>query len=335
MTRALVEQRYRVRVLARNPQRLASLRELTLEVSEGDVLSRASLELALRNVDAVVHCAATVSLRPRERRTIFETNVNGTRNVLDAAAARDIRVIHTSSIACIGPTTAAITLDESSPPTRLDFDYPYASSKRESEHLALTYADAGRDVVVLNPGIMLGPDDLYFSSTEFVMRYLRNEIAAHLVGGGSFCDVRDVAAAYPAALTDARRGERYILAGINRSYGQVMEELRQLTGLQRSTALPRLLAEWGGLWSELSATLWPHPLEKFNLSVARWGALFNLCDSQKAEKELGYRRRSFELTLTDTVVDHLQRRAAPASTPKLRKLLERGGQVASQTSATK
>ena len=180
---------------------------------------------------------------------------------------------------------------------------------------------------MLNPGIMLGPDDVYFSSTEFVMRYLRSELGLHLSGGASFCDVRDVALAYPSALERGLSGERYILAGVNRSYGEVMTELRQLSGLQRSTTAPPGLAEWAAIWSELGATIWPHPLEKLNRPVVRWGSLFNFCDSAKAQRKLDYRSRSFTQTLIDTVIDLMQRGAVRPVTPQLRALAAPAAEV--------
>lgn len=333
VARALVQERHRVRLLVRSPKRLGTLSKLGLEVKLGDVLDKPSLARAMRGVDVVVNCAACVSLNPRDKATIYEVNVTGTKNVIEAAGARELRTLHTSSIGAVGPAREPIVLDETAPRLELDFEYPYADSKRDSEDLALAYAAAGHDVVVLNPGIMLGPDDQYYTSTEFVMRYLRSELGVHLPGGGSFCDVRDVAAAYVKAIDRGRRGERYILAGVNREYGQVMEELRLLTGLQRSMTVPPLVAEWTGLLSEWGAAVWQHPLRNFNLSVARWGSLFNYCAVDKAKKQLGYRNRNFRLTLTDTVIDLLGRGAARPSTPKLRALLARAGRADPRTAA--
>ncbi len=310
-----------MRVLARTPERLAGLLQLGVEVRQGDILSRDALESALPGVEAVVHCAGAVSLKPRQRDDTFRANVLGTQNVLDAAAARRLRVLHTSSIATLGPTRTPQVLDEAAPAARLDFEYAYAASKRQAEALALSRARDGQDVVILNPGIMLGPDDVYFSSTEFVRRYLRSELGFHFPGGASFCDVRDVARAYPRALAVGRSGERYILAGLNLRYAEVLGELRSLTGLQRSSGVPSALAELGAAYSEWVASFWQHPLEDLNLSVVRWGSLFNYCTSEKAERELGYRNREFTRTLTDTVIDHVNRGAARASTAKLRTLL--------------
>jgi len=293
------------------------------EVVQGDLLVPESLGKAVDGIDAIVHCAGVVSLNPRDRNTMLRANVEGTRNVLEAAMVRRIRVLHTSSIATIGPTQGPHPLHEESPSVPLEFDYPYATSKRDSEALVFEYHGRGLDVVVLNPGILFGPGDVNYTSTQFVLRYLRREVWMHLAGGASFGDVRDVAAAYPTALSRGRAGQRYILAGANRTYAQLQEELRRLTGLHRSMPLPQPWAEWLALWSQLGSTLSRHPFEEFNTSVVRWASLFNYCSAQRAQAELDYRMRDFSATLVDTIVDHLKRGAAPASTVELNALLRR------------
>ncbi|MGA7120784.1 MAG: NAD-dependent epimerase/dehydratase family protein [Polyangiaceae bacterium] len=230
-------------------------------------------------------------------------------------------MLHTSSIATIGPTTEPRALDESAPKVPLPFDYPYAASKRESEDLALDASKRGLDVVVVNPGILFGPGDVNCTSTQFILRYLRREVWTYLGGGASFADVRDVAAAYVGALHQGRRGERYVLAGVNRTYQQLQEELRRLTGLHRSAPVPQPMAEWVAFWSQAGAAFGRHPFEEFNLSVVRWASLFNYCSARKAETELGYRVREFSTTLADTIADHLRRGAARATTGELVNIL--------------
>jgi dihydroflavonol-4-reductase len=323
VTRELVRSGCKVRILARPQSRLGDLEQMNVDVLHGDIMSPDSLAAATAEVDAIVHCAGLVSLNLRDRDALQRTNVAGTRNVLSAAASRGVRVLHTSSIATIGPTSDPRPLDESAPAVPLPFDYPYAASKRESEALALDYGERGLDVVVLNPGIVLGPGDVNYRSTQFVLRYLRRELWLYLPGGASFADVRDVAAAYVAALERGRKGQRYVLAGVNRTYRALQEELQRLTGLHRSAPMPQPVAEWFALWSQAGSVLGQHPFEEFNTSVVRWASLFNYCSAQKAETELGYRARDFSLTLTDTVVDHLRRGAAQAATIELKALLKR------------
>jgi dihydroflavonol-4-reductase len=299
------------------------LAQLNVDVVQGDISSSQSIAAALEAVEAVVHCAGLVSLKLSDRDALQRINVEGTRNVLEAAAIRRLRVLHTSTIATVGPTSDPRPLDEKAPPVPLSFDYPYAATKRRAEALALDYGARGLDVVVLNPGILFGPGDINYSSTQFVLRYLRREVWLHLGGGASFGDVRDVAAAYVAALARGRSGERYILAGMNRSYRELQEELRRLTGLHASAPMPLPIAEWFAVWSQAGSALWRHPFEEFNMSVVRWASLFNYCSSQKAIDELGYRTRDFSKTLSDTIGDHLRRGAASATTAELKHMMQR------------
>lgn len=323
VARALAQRGYGVRGLVRRANGARGLEALGVSSFQGDVLNEKALSEALVGMNVVVHCAARVSLRPRDRTELYRTNVVGTENVLRLAASAGARVIHTSTTGTIGPTSSPLQLDEAAPHLPLLFDYPYADSKRQAEDLALAFARRGHDVVVLNPGIILGPGDVHYASTEIILRYLRGEPALHLCGGSSFCDVRDVASAYVNAIERGQSGQRYILAGTNRSYAELMGQLQHLTGLAHSQLVPRLFAEWGGYVSELQSLIGPHPFESVNLSVVRWGSLFNYCSSNKAERELGYHRRDLSETLVDTIGDHLSRGAARASTSQLRALLAR------------
>ncbi len=325
VARELAASGHEIKMLARDPSRLGDRVPPGACVIQGDILSPRELATAASAADAIVHCAGMFSLSRRDRVGMHRANVEGTRNVLEAAAARGVRVVHTSSIATVGPTREPQALDEGAPPRSLGFDYPYAQSKRQSEELALASREKGLDVVVLNPGILFGPGDVNFTSTQFVLHYLRGELRMHLSGGAAFSDVRDVAAAYVAALERGRGGHRYLLGSVNLTYRDVQGMLQRLTGLHRSAALPRGLADWMAIWSETSATLRRHPDEGFNQGVVQWGSMFNYCDSTKAQAELAYEGRHFSSTLTDTIVDHLTRGAARARTSELRAMLELGG----------
>jgi dihydroflavonol-4-reductase len=328
VARTLVEAGMRVRVLVRRPERLRPLADLDLDVMRGDVLQPDSIDAAAANVDAIVHCAGDVSWRRRDGERVTRVNVEGTRNVLQVAQRRALRLLHTSSTATIGPTRRPQLLDETSPGPRDELDFAYPASKRASERLVLAHAASGGDAVVLNPGIIYGPGDAHGGSTQLIARYVRGELTGHVDGGASYCDVRDAAAAYVGALRRGRSGERYILAGVNRSHAELRAELQRLTGLPPSFLLPRPLAEWWGLWSDVAAAYGPHPLEDLSLATVRWGALFTYCSSAKAERELAYRARDFTATLRDTIVDLLRRGVARPITPELRRLLHNAPRAA-------
>jgi dihydroflavonol-4-reductase len=323
VTRAFIQAGHRVRILVRATSPREALKALPLEEAEGDVLERSAIARALKDVDAVVHCAGLVALRARDREALFRVNVDGSRHVLEAARARRLRVLFTSTVGTVGSTAEPVARDERAWADARVGGSAYVESKRAGEQVALALAAEGADVVVLNPGNALGPGDARLTGTRFVSHYLQGTLRFYLHGGMSFCDVRDVAAAYVSALERGRSGERYLLAGVNLSYGQLFSELWRLTGLHRPWPLPWPAALGMALTSEMASAFFEHPLEDLNLSVVGAGQRFTFADVGKAVRELGYRVRDFRATLTDTLVDHLSRGPPRTMTPRLRALLAR------------
>jgi dihydroflavonol-4-reductase len=302
--RELLRHGHRPLALVRRSSRRDALDGLPVETVEGDVTDASSVHTAVHGAEAVLHLAGMISFRPGDRAQLYRVNVEGTRNVLEAACARGLRVVHASSVATIGFTDHPVVRDETSFMSEEDgIRYPYAGSKREGESVALALASQGKNVVVLNPGFLLGPGDNYVTSTRIVSQFLKGELQFHLAGGISMGDVRDVARAFVAALRQGHAGERYVLAGVNRSYGELLGLVAEIVGRRPSTALPTPLAlHWAGL-SHWAALLSPHRFDELNLTSVYYGSRYNYCDCQKALRELGYSSRDFEDTLRDTVAD--------------------------------
>lgn len=315
VTRALVQAGHAVRILVRATSPREPLEAVSVEEAAGDVLDPRSVARAMEGVEAVVHCAGLVALRPRDREALFRVNVEGSRHVLEAARARGLRVLFTSTIGTQGSTLEPVARDERARVAPRAGDSAYVESKWLGEEVALAMAARGADIVVLNPGLVLGPGDVSLRGTRFVSYYLQGLLRFHPGGGMSFCDVRDVAAVYVSALERGRAGERYLLAGINLGYGQLLAELRRLTGLHPTWPLPWPAALGLAFASELASTFLEHPLEELNLSVAGPAQRFIFADVGKAVAELGYRPRDFRITLADTVADHLSRGACPPRRP--------------------
>ncbi|HVU52610.1 MAG TPA: SDR family NAD(P)-dependent oxidoreductase [Polyangia bacterium] len=322
VVRALLGAGDEARVLARKTSRLEALAGLPVDLREGDVLDPRSVARAVKGVDAVVHLAGLHALRRRDRDALFRVNVEGTRNVLQAAAARGVRAIHTSTIGAIGLTDGPIVLDETArlAPERAA-QYPYAASKLAAEAIADGLARAGADVVVLNPGLLLGPGDLRRSSTRFIHAFLEQQAPFFPAGGTSFGDVRGVAAMYPVALRKARCGERYILAGLNRTYRELFELIARAAGRPRAWPLPSWVATWWGLASDAAGLFAQHPFEEFSLGTVAYSTRFNYCDSSKANAELGYAAGDFEALVRETVADLL------GASPRARALTRRASET--------
>ena len=310
VVRALLQAGDRPLALVRKSSRREGLAGLPIEIAEGDVCDRSSLERAMKQVDAVAHVAGLVSLRRRDHDELTRVNVEGTRNVLEVAAARGLRVLHTSSIATVGFSDTPALLDEWSRPRAGEVIHSsYFASKVAAEDVALSIARDGADVVVLNPGLLLGPGDLHLSSTRFVHGFLTRQAMFYTAGGVSLGDVRRVAAIYPVALRRGVRGERYLLAGVNRSYREIYQELSRVARLP-AFPMPTILAQWWALVSDSAALLVPHPFEEVSLGAIAYSTCFNFCDCSKAREVLGYEPGGFESLIAETVADHLARQAA-------------------------
>jgi dihydroflavonol-4-reductase len=229
-----------------------------------------------------------------------KVNVDGTANVLRAAARAAVRrIVHASSIVAVGATPDPVRLDETSPWDLGDKSVPYVTTKHEGERLALAFRD-GPEIVVVNPGSVIGPDD--YSGSEFgVMcrRFWQGRIPLVFGGGNCFVDARDVAAGMLRAADRGRPGERYILGGANRSYTAFNSELARVAGRPIPRfRLPTVLARLGAaVGDRLRRKKSKRPL--LSSAQARLLGLFFYYDCSKAARELGYTARPLRDTLAD------------------------------------
>ena len=195
-----------------------------VECVVGDVLDAESLKAAMAGVDVLIHGAGKVSHKPADAAELMRLHVNGTENVLDAAAEAGVgRVVYisTSGTIAVSDDLKAIPNEESSPPLPFIKEWPYYRSKLFAEQKALARSTASLPVISLNPSLLLGPGDVPDGpSTASVRHFLDGDIPASPPGGLSFVDVRDVAEAVALAIT---KGEPDINALL--LFGMTREEL--------------------------------------------------------------------------------------------------------------
>ena len=238
LVRALLDAGWDVRVLVRGDA--PSLDGLAVERVRGDLFAP-HLADAMRGCDAVFHVAAHYSLWRRDRDALMHANVEGTRSVLAAARSAGAgRVVYTSSVAAIGVRAGALT-DETyqSPPAALIG--AYKRSKYLAEQEARRAADAGHDVVIVNPTTPVGPWDAKPTPTgEIILRFLTGRMPAYVDTGLNLVDVAEVAAGHLAAYERGVSGERYILGSENVTLREMLARLSAITGIPAPrTRLPR------------------------------------------------------------------------------------------------
>jgi dihydroflavonol-4-reductase len=334
--RELFAQGHEVRALVRSGVCPPLLRGKA-DVIRGDILAPDSIDRAMDGVDAVIHSAARVSMRTIDRAETFHTNVDGTRNVLERAQRHGVRrVVYTSSVASMGATKTPEVLDETAPWGQAATGSPYHLSKWEAEQIALDLARRGLPVIILNPGVVLGPDDLNLTSSRLVMHAVNGTIPGHVEGGFSIVHVRDCARAHVAALERGKVGERYIVAGTDVTTSEFFARVAALTGVKAPRKLPRhllfaLIATFDGLVA-LVPPLGKTTLGELNLPTFRASLQYTFYDCKKAEDALGYTKTPLDETLKETIASLLLRGAVKARTPELVALLDAAKRSAVQNS---
>jgi dihydroflavonol-4-reductase len=303
LVRALVaERRHRVRVLART--RSPVLEDLRVECIRGDVLEGGELDSALRDCAAVFHLAGLVSRDPDDGQRMMRLHVDGTRRVLERAAAAGVRrivVASTSGTVAVSPDE--VVLDERSGyATEVVAGWPYYASKIYQEKLAFDLgAKLGLEIVCVNPSLLLGPGDRRLSSTGDVRRFLKGQIPVVPKGGMNFVDARDAAAATLAALEKGVPGERYLLGGPNWTMKEFFARLGRVAKVSppRLRLPSRLQRATASLVEDLYRRRGKEPpIDRISVEMSEHFWWF---DSAKAERALGFRHRDPALTLGDTV----------------------------------
>jgi dihydroflavonol-4-reductase len=293
----LVERGDRVRITVRDRSKLDNVRDLDVEQVTCDVLDRRAVRRALRGVDRLFHVAGSTSLRA-DAATLFRINVVGTRTVLEEALRAGIeRAVHTSSVASIGPAPRGSTADEKQPFSAGGLDVPYVHAKREAEMEALRVCALGLPVVIVNPAHVFGAGDLYRSSTELVLRFLRRRLPAYVDGALNIVDAEDVARGHLLADERGEPGERYILGNRNFTLDRLFADLGRLSGVDPpALKLPFHAALAMARTSELLPGI-PQITQVEVRASAQWWAF----RSTKAKRELGWRPSHHEDTLERTI----------------------------------
>lgn len=156
----LAKEGHAVRALVRDPNRCAELSRWGVEIFAGDLRDAASLTRAMQGIEVVYHIAAMFRPENVSRREMWESNVQGTKNMLDAAVKGGVqRFVHCSTVGVHG--------DIKHPPANEETPYApgdhYQESKTEGEQVVLDYMAQGRlPTVVFRPGGIYGPRDLRF-----------------------------------------------------------------------------------------------------------------------------------------------------------------------------
>lgn len=254
------------RVLVRQGSDRSVFSDLSVEIVEADLLDATALHEAFAGADTVFHCAGLIAYTWMFREKLYETNVLGTRNVVDAALFNNVRrMVLTSSVAALGMNDDGSVVNESTTFQEWQRRNGYMEAKHLTELEGLRGVAEGLEVVMVNPGVVIGIDagnPASASSSNDVLKLLyQGRVPLLPIGGTGFVDVRDVAAAHLAAWKHGVSGERYALVAHNLSFRNLFDALAARAGSRAGKAmvLPRLLAALAAFGGEAWSLLLRRP----------------------------------------------------------------------------
>jgi len=261
---------------------------------EGDLSDAAKLKQAMFGCEWCFHVAASYHLWLRDYRPMYAANVEGTRNVIEAAAAAGCqRIVYTSTVGCIGlPESVEGRIapsDETAPVREGQMVNHYKRSKWQAEQLAIRMAHDGLPVIIVNPTAPIGPRDVKPTPTgQVIVDFLNRQMPAYLDTGLNWVHVRDVAVGHILAARKGQIGERYILghAEGNWTMKEAFAVLEELTGIRAPRMrIPYVVALGAAYANEALSLLTRHPPKAplAGVRMARHKMFFN---PAKAIREL-------------------------------------------------
>jgi len=289
VTRQLVARGDEVRVLLRASSTNRAIADLPLEYVTGDLRDPASLERAMKGVKRVFHVAADYRLWAKRTREIYDSNVGGTKNLLEAAKRAGVeQLIYTSTVATIAVDRPELP-NESTDARLEEMVGHYKRSKWMAEKEALKAAKSGLPVIVAMPTTPVGPWDWKPTPTgKIILDFLNGKMPGYVETGLNFVGVEECAAGHLLVAEKGKVGERYLLGGENLTLKQMLDTLAKITGLRApmlkiphglalgvayaNTAFSRLLGREPGI-----------PIE--GVKIARH---IMFVDCSRAKRELGF-----------------------------------------------
>ncbi len=272
-----------------------------VELRYGDITDKESVEKASKGIDSVYHCAGMARLGPGKVDRLNSINIDGTKNVLDAAIDNNVeKVVYTSSVSAVGITGTKQPANESQAWNLDNLNIHYFKTKYLAEQEVQKAVKKGLDCVIVNPSYVFGQGDINFNAGRLIKDLYHRRIPFYPVGGVCVVDIDVVVDGHMAAMEKGRTGERYILGGENITYKQVFDTICKVVGVPK-VSLPLIpsLTKFFVKLTEKARKL-HHISALVNLEILESTSQFLYYDSSKAKDELGIGERSFEQTIANT-----------------------------------
>jgi dihydroflavonol-4-reductase len=315
VARALAAQGAELRMLVRGTSNPSNLEGIGGDTCVGDLTRPEALRSALQDCGAVVHVAADYRLWIRDPAAMYRANVDGTRDLLRLAREAGVaRFVYTSSVATMHFHADGTVIDEDTPVALADMVGHYKRSKFLAEREAVSAAQAGQQVVILNPTTPVGPNDAKPTPTgRILVDFLNRRFPAYVDTGLNLVDVAEVARTHADALTRGQPGRPYILGGENLTLKQILDRLSAMTGLAAPTVrIPFAVASAYAFFDEWITGRIRGREPRATLEQVRMGRKKMFASSARAERELGFRIAPVDAALRSAIDWFRARGYAPA-----------------------
>ena len=305
LVRRLLADGENVRVMVRAGHDSSALDGLNVEQATADLCDNGAVDSAVQGCSHIYHCAAFVSTidgNAAHKRKIYNTNVLGTRHILESAIRHGVeKVVVSGSLSATG--------HEGDIPSH-ESQLPYGFTKHLVEHEALRAHAEGLNVVVATSCAIIGPHDYVPSRMGRVLiDYAHGRLRAYIPGGFEFVSTHDIVQGHILAMEKGRSGQKYIFSTAYASVDDLMEMFRETTGLP----LPklRLPSQIMAMLAELADKTWfrvfPNQSRRFTPAAVRLLRMRRRADHGKAHRELGYQPTELSQAVHDAYVHFLQR----------------------------
>lgn len=303
-----------LRMLTRSTSNLSAMEGIAGDIVVGDLRQPEPLRSALSGCEVLVHVAADYRLWVRDPQAMYAANVDGTRALLKLAREEGVaKVVYTSSVATMGFKRDGSVVDEGSPVALEDMIGHYKRSKYLAEKEAISAAQSGQHVMILNPTTPIGSGDLKPTPTgRIIVDFLNRKFPAYVETGLNLVDVEEVARMHVAALDRGTPGERYILGGENLTLKQILDRLAALTGLPSPTMkVPHAVAMAFAFFDENLTGKLRGKEPRATVEAVRMGRKMMFATSARAQRDLGLEIRPVESAMAAAVEWFLAHGYAP------------------------
>jgi dihydroflavonol-4-reductase len=303
VARKLCEAGFAVCALVRPASPTAHVSDLSLDFVRGDLRNPASLRAAMQGVRYLFHVAADYRMWARDPSELANTNVEGTRALMQEAMRAGVeRVVYTSSVATLVARSDGTSSDETMPLEEANAIGVYKRSKVAGERAVEDLIRQGLPAVIVNPSTPIGPRDVKPTPTgRIILEATAGRMPAFVDTGLNLVHVDDVAAGHLLAFERGRIGERYILGGQNALLAEILAVVAQETGrAPPKIRIPRAAVVPLAYVTEATARFTGKEpmLTRDGLKMSKNKMFFS---SAKAERELGYRARPYREGIRDAI----------------------------------